>query len=41
MLGPPNKSSESTQVRAWQIFYIASLILLYEYLAIMYILAVS
>jgi len=39
MLGQPNKSSESMQIRVWQIFYIAGLILLAEYLTILYFLA--
>ena len=41
MVGQPSKSSESTQVqvRVWQIFYIAGLILLVEYLTILSFLA--
>jgi len=39
MLGQPNKCSESTQIRVWQIFYIAGLIMLAESLTILYFLA--
>jgi len=39
MVGQSSKSSESTQVRVWQIFYFAGLILLAEYLTILYFLA--
>jgi len=39
MVASPEKSSESVQVRVWQIFYIAGLILLAEYLAILSFLA--
>jgi hypothetical protein len=41
MLGQPSKSSESTQVKVWQIFCIAGLILVSEYLTIMYFLALQ
>jgi hypothetical protein len=41
MLGQTSKSSESTQVRIWQIFYIAGLILIFEYLTIMYFIALQ
>jgi hypothetical protein len=41
MLGQPSKSSESTQVKVWQVFYIAGLILIFEYLTIMYFLALQ
>ena len=41
MLGQPSKSSESTQVKVWQIFYIAGLILVFEYLTIMYFIALQ
>jgi hypothetical protein len=39
MVGQASKSSESTQVRVWQILYVASLILFAEYLAILSFLA--
>jgi hypothetical protein len=39
MVGQPSKSSESTQVRVWQILYIAGLILFAEYLTIVFFLA--
>jgi len=39
MLSQPIKSSESTQVKVWQIFCIAGLILISEYLTILYFLA--
>jgi hypothetical protein len=35
MIGEPSKSSESTQVRVWHVFYVAGLILFAEYLAIL------
>jgi hypothetical protein len=41
MVGQPSKSSESVQVRVWQIFYIAGLILLAEYLTIRSFLALE
>jgi len=41
MLGQPSKSSESTQVKIWQIFCIAGLILFAEYLTIMSFLALQ
>jgi hypothetical protein len=39
MVGQPNKSSESTQVRVWQILYLTGLILFAEYLTILSFLA--
>lgn len=39
MVDQPSKSSEPTQVRVWQIFCVAGLILFAEYLAILSFLA--
>ena len=39
MVGQPSKSSESTQVRVWQILYIAGLIVFAEYITIVLFLA--
>ena len=39
MVGQPSKSSESMQVRVWQVFCVGGLILLAEYLTILYFLA--
>lgn len=39
MVGKPSKSSESIQVRAWQILYLAGLILFAEYLVVQFFLA--
>jgi hypothetical protein len=39
MVGQSSKSSESTEVRVWQIFYVAGLILFAEYVAILSFLA--
>jgi hypothetical protein len=36
MVGQPSKSSESTENRVWQIFCIAGLVMLAEYLTILY-----
>jgi hypothetical protein len=39
MEGQPRKSTEPTEVRVWQIFYVAGLILFAEYLAILFFLS--
>jgi hypothetical protein len=41
MAGKPSKSSESTQVRVWQLIYLAGLILIAEYLTLVFFLALQ